>query len=169
MSLDFTALNSIPEQGAKKPAEAPSGSISRLEREKQKTETARQMYATHQRNIQRAGDLRSEIALGIKRGEAPLDLLLKALECISLMTGESTIYTQSKEDLLAIYGWGLGQPEPLKLELKEAEHRLAMLTRPELKQATPDAQERIEKAITAHRELIAGLEKEIHRAEHEDY
>lgn len=160
--IDFTALDSIPTNRAKKPTEEDtSGAFIWLDRERQERENARQMYAQHQRNIQRAGTLRSDIALGIKRGADPLALLLKALECISLMTGESTLYTQSRADLLAIYGWGLGQPAPLKAELEDAQHRLAMLTRPELKQATPDAQERIDKAVTAHEELIASLQKEI--------
>lgn len=196
MGLDFTALNNIPLQGAKKdftepigyvegnlarqpetPAtgqsrspsgEAGSGAIHRLESEKRERDNARQMYATYQQNIKRAGMLRSDIAKGLKRGEDPLAILLKAVECISLMTGDTMIYTQSKEDLLAIYGWGLRQPAPLKVELEEAQHRLAMLTRPELKDSPPDAQKRIERAIQAHRELIGSLEREIEKgASHE--
>lgn len=189
MGLDFTALNNIPLQGAKRdfaeplehvegnlarqletPAtepyrspsgEAESGAIHRLESEKKERENARQMYATYQQNIKRAGMLRSDIAKGLKAGEDPLAILLKAVECISLMTGDTVIYTQSKEDLLAIYGWGLRQPAPLKAELEETQHRLAMLTRPELKDSPPDAQKRIERAIQAHRELIGSLEREI--------
>lgn len=189
MGLDFTALNNIPLQGAKKdlaeplaciggnlaiqletPATEPhrspsgdagSGAIHRLESEKKERENTRQMYATYQQNIKRAGMLRADIAKGLKRGEGPLAILLKAVECISLMTGDTVIYTQSKEDILAIYGWGLRQLAPLKAELEDAQHRLAMLTRPELKDSPPDAQKRIERAIQDHRGLIARLEREI--------
>ena len=197
MSLDFTALNNIPLQGARRdfteptgyvegnlaikpedPAtgqnrspsgDAGSGAIHRLDSEKREREHTRQMYATYQQNIKRAGTLRSDILKGLKAGEDPLAILLKALECISLMTGDTMIYTQSKEDLLAIYGWGLGAPAPLGVELEEAKKRLAMLTRPELitPETPQDTQHRIQKAIEAHRELIGRLERAIEGASHE--
>lgn len=159
MSLDFTALNTIPAKGDFAP-EAPSGAIYGLEREKQAKDQARQMYETYQQNIKRAGTLRGDIAKGILRGEDPLALLLKAVECISLMTGDTMIYTQSKKDLLAVYGWGLKQPAPLALELEETKQRLAMLSRPELitDQTPLDARERIQSAINAHKAQIATLE-----------
>ena len=193
MGLDFTALNNIPLQGAKrgfkepleytegnlaiqleKPAtephrstsgEAVSGAMYRLESEKKDREHARQMYATYQQNIRRAGILRSDIAKGLKTGEDPLAILLKAIECISLMTGDTVMYIQSKEDLRAVYGWGMRQQEPLKAELEETQRRLAMLTRPELKDSPPDVQKRIERAIQAHMELIKRLEREIEQEE----
>lgn len=158
MSLDFTALNAIPAKGDFTP-EAPSGAIYGLEREKQERENARQMYDTYQQNIKRAGTLRGDILKGLRAGEDPLAILLKAVECISLMTGDTVVYTQSKADLQAIYGWGLKQPAPLKLELEETKQRLAMLTRPELADAPPDTRERIQRAITAHREQVASLER----------
>ena len=162
MGLDFTALDNIPAQGAKDTTpEAPGGAVYGLEREAQERTNARQMYGTYQQNIKRAGRLRSDILKGLRSGEDPLAILLKALECISLMTGDTMIYTQSKADLLAIYGWGLEQPAPLELELEEAKTRLAMLTRPDL--ATDrlplDTRERIQRAVTAHREQIERLEQ----------
>ena len=173
MGLDFTALETIATQRAREPlvegnlARQPetTGGVAlyRLERERQEREHTRQMYNTYQQNIKKAGTLRGSILKGIKQGEDPLALLLKAVECISLMTGDTLLYTQSKEDLVAIYGWGLGYPTPLKGELEDAQHRLAMLTRPELitPQTPPDTRERIKKAITAHRDQIEALKKAI--------
>lgn len=101
MSIDFRALDSIPAQ----PEVNPGGAMYRLNREKQERDSYRQMCATYQQNIQRAGTLRTDITKGIQNGEDPLALLLKAVECISLMTGDTAIYAKSKEDLLAVYGW----------------------------------------------------------------
>jgi hypothetical protein len=54
----------------------------------------------------------------------------------------------------------MGQPEPLRGELEEAEQRLALLARPELQtpDTPPDTRKRIQKAIEAHKRKIARLE-----------
>lgn len=186
MSLDFTALNSITpakksyvpptvyEEGnlallLQKPATAqntaPQGELihsHRLDAELQERTRIREMYATYQDNIKRAGSLRADLLKGIQRGEEPLALLLKAVECISLMTGDTVIYDQSKEDILAIYGWGLGSPEPLHTELKNAYNRLERL-----KSATvpPEDQPRLQRAIRSHEEYIESLREAIARAD----
>ena len=186
MSLDFTVLNSITpakksyipptvyEEGnlallLQKPATeqntAPQGELihsHRLDAELQERERTREMYATYQDNIKRAGSLRADLLKGIQRGEEPLALLLKAVECISLMTGDTVIYDQSREDILAIYGWGLGSPEPLHTELKNAYNRLERL-----KSATvpPEDQPRLERAIRSHEEYIESLRGAIARAD----
>lgn len=149
-----------------KPVSAfPAGSIRRLEMERRDRERvieqARKVYATQQENIKLTESLRGDITKGIQTGESPLSLLLKALECISLTTGDTLIYSEGKENLRAVYGWGLSDPAPLEQELREAQTRLAMLTRPELSQTTPDEQRRIQRAVTAHRELIERLETAI--------
>lgn len=191
MELDFTALNNIPlhiaksdfsepishEEGnlALKPEKPATGqNISpqeqpihshRLDAELQERERIREMYSTYQENINRAGSCRSDLLKGLQRGEAPLDLLLKAIECISLMTGDTVIYTQSKADILNVYGWGLGEPAPLQRELEEAQERLERL-----KGATvpPEAQPRLQNAIRAHREHIESLQRAIARADNEE-
>lgn len=207
MALDFTALNNIPLRGAKKESCRPlpakqelstiqgitveiEGSLARepapatgrafylLDRERQERENNRQMYARYQQNIKRAGTLRSDIVKGIQAGEDPAILLLKAVECISLMTGDTAIYSQSKEDLLGVYGRGLHNPEVLRLELEEAQSRLALLTkqaqsdttqaqrsasRDTAETATMQAtqEQRTQRAIEAHRRLIEALEREL--------
>lgn len=157
MSLDFTALNNIQkqEQGTGT-AQEEDEHRHLLTADKRERERVRQLFEIQQKNTERASTLRANIAKDLRQGEPLPAILLQALECISLMTGDTIVYTQGKEDLLAIYGWGLKQPAPLELELNEAEHRLEMLTRPELQEeGTPaDAQARIQRAITAHRQRI---------------
>lgn len=194
MELDFTALNNIPlhigttnAEGnlALKPQKPATGQnialqaqpahTHQLDQVKQERERTREMYATYQENIQRAGELRSDILKGIQTGEDPLALLLRAIECISLMTGDSTIYTQSKADILAVYGWGLGEPAPLEQDLEEARERLARLESivvnaeglPE--QERDRTERRLQNAIRQHRELIERLEQTLARTQPEDY
>ena len=71
---------------------------------------ARAVYSEYQENIKHAGELRTDIIKGIKRAEEPADLLLKAIECISLMTGDRALYIQAEQDIQTIYGHILGQP-----------------------------------------------------------
>ena len=51
-----------------------------------------------------ARQLANEITRGIQAGEALESLLLKAIECISLMTGDNSFYEQNKNNLKDIYG-----------------------------------------------------------------
>ena len=186
MSLDFTALNRITtakksyipptayEEGnlallLGKPATgqntAPQGELihsHRLDAERQERARLREMYATYQENIKLSGSLRADILKGIQRGQEPLALLLKAVECISLMTGDTVIHTQAKEDILAIYGWGLGEPEPLHTELKNAYNRLERLKRATV---PPEEEARLQRAIRSHEEYIESLRSAIARAD----
>lgn len=187
MDLDFTKLDSIGTSPYKaletpfqyeaenltmkviKPSETSSngsekgcddGLINVLEDEIKRREKTRQAYKHYQQNIRRAGTLRGEILKGIQSGEAPLELLLKALECIYLMTDDSAGLQQSREDLITVYGYGLGEQAPLKVRLAETKDRLTRLTRPELEeQLTPAEREHLQTAIKAHRSAVDRIEK----------
>ena len=133
MSLDFTALNSIPLKGGKtgftEPIEhtegslaieiekpdteqyrgniegSEGGSVHRLEAEREERELLKKEYGRIQENTIKSELLRGEILKGITRKEEPLALLLKAIECISLMTGDTALLIQSRRDIGALYGW----------------------------------------------------------------
>lgn len=167
MSLDFTALNNIQTQERKSQNPEPeAGGYRLLEADKLEKKRLYQIFSTYQTNTERASLLRNDIARELREGRPLPAILLKAIECISLITGDTVIYTQGKEDLLAIYGWGLEEPATLELELEEVTSRLAMLSRPELQDAPADAQEHIKRAITAHKQLIEQLERAL-SGEHE--
>lgn len=140
-----------------------TGILTRLDREKKERDRVRRIYETYQENTRRAGTLRSDITKGIQRGEDPLALLLKAVECISLMTGNTAMYSQNKETILNVYGWGMGQPAPLQQELEETRQRLARLTRSEQEYTYTDTHthECIQQAINAHMEQVKILEREL--------
>ena len=171
MDIDFSALQ---KPKAKDPLQTVADYLGqskeekkyyKLEREQQERERMRKVYQTYQQNTRQAGTLRNDIAKGIQRGEDPIALLLKAVECISLMTDNTVLYEQTKEDLQAIYGWGLGYRTPLELELEEARARLDRLIHSEHTYTDTHTHNSIQRAITAHRELIKNLEGEI--AKHE--
>jgi len=50
------------------------------------------VWQAYQEAIKKAGQLTGEITKGIQSGEKTEDLLLKAIECISLMTGDKIFY-----------------------------------------------------------------------------
>ncbi len=124
MGLDFTALDNIRKQTAQEDFSEPLGSEAgqsatteekpatggntalqghihthKLDKERLERENMRKAYREYQQNIRRSGTLRAEVLKGIQRGEEPLDLLLKAMECISKMTGDIAIYSQSQKDI----------------------------------------------------------------------
>lgn len=180
MELDFTAIQNLTEtqkpptepprasQGEEPKTDAPAPDLGKkalytLGKEQRDRSRAREAYSAYQENIKRAGDLRSAISCGLRSGEDLAEILLRALECISRMTGDSFFLEQGKADLLTVYGLGLRQPAAVQIQLEEARARLAMLTRPELTEelTDADARQRIERAADAHRKRIAALEREL--------
>lgn len=114
-------------------------------------------YKRQQENIRRAGQLRAEINKGIQAGEPIYKVLLKAIECISLMTGDRVFYDMNKNNLQTIYGI-LGEPEVIAVERQEVEQRLKRLMAAYEKEKDPGAKQRIKAAIKAHEEKIKTLE-----------
>lgn len=121
-----------------------------------------EVYRTYQENIKRSGQLQTDILKGVQAGEDIYSLFLKAVQAISCMTSNNAFYTQTKADLINIYGIGLQQPAPLKLELKEAQQRLDRLREAEQREPNTDS---IKRAIKAHQNRIAELEGQIAKAQ----
>ena len=115
------------------------------------------VYKEHQENIRRAGQLGAEISKGIQAGEPIYRLLLKAIECISLMTGDKTFYDMNKNNLQTIYGI-LGEPAAIEIERQEVEQRLKRLMAAYEQEQPADAKQRIKNAIKAHQEKLEGLQ-----------
>ena len=122
-------------------------------------ERANAVYAEHQNNKKKAGNLRTDILKGLQQGENSYILLLKAMECISIMTGDSAFYLQGKEEVKSVYGIGFEHDKALQIELKELKERLHMLSRPELQNEPENSRKRINNAIKQHKEKIAKLEQ----------
>jgi len=115
------------------------------------------VYKEHQENIKRAEQLRTDINKGVQAGEPVYKILLKAIECISLMTGDRVFYDMNKNNLQTIYGI-LGEPEAIAVERQEVEQRLKRLMAAYEKEKDPGAKQRIKAAIKAHEEKIKTLE-----------
>ena len=121
-----------------------------------------EVYRTYQENIKRSGQLQTDILKGVRAGEDIYSLFLKAVKAISCMTSNKTFYSQVEADLISIYGIGLQQPAPLKLELMDTQKRLDRLREAEQREPNIDS---IKRAITAHQNRIAELEKQIAKAQ----
>ncbi len=119
-------------------------------------EQARAVYKAYQENILKAGTLQSEILKGIQQGENTAVLLLKALEVISCMTGETVTYQVAKDTLMTVYGEVLRQPDSLEVARAEVRKRLVCLENA-LQGADGTERERILQAIRAHKEKLAQL------------
>lgn len=121
-----------------------------------------EVYRTYQENIKRSGQLQTDILKGVQAGEDIYSLFLKAVQAISCMTSNKTFYSQVEADLISIYGIGLQQTAPLKLELMDTQKRLDRLREAEQREPNIDS---IKRAITAHQNRIAELEKQIAKAQ----
>lgn len=170
--LNFDALEALsqPLQGAESNLQvngenAAEGVIEGTEAKRyalleQQAETARQGRALWQKqadNILRSEAARTGLLKGIAAGEDPFALLLQALACISLMTGDTLLLEQGRADLLAIYGEGLLEPVPLQMQLAQVRDRLARLkaARP----TDPDSAARIQRAVEAHQSRLQELQR----------
>ena len=114
-------------------------------------------YREQQENIRRAKQLRADINKSIPAGEPMYKVLLKAIECISLMTGEKLFYDMNKENLQTIYGI-LGEPEAIEIERQEVEQRLNNLKAAYEREEAADAKRRIKNAIKAHQDKLEQLQ-----------
>ena len=128
----------------------------KLNQLKQANEKAAEFYRQEQENIKKAADFIPEITKGILAADNPFTLLLKAINCIGLMTGNNAFYKQSIQDIKAVYGIGLHDPQAVEIELQETDSRLAKLWEA-INSATPEEQKNIERAIKAHERRIEYL------------
>ncbi len=136
--------------------------LAQYKQEQAEHERTLAIYREYQHNIKESGSLRTAILKGAKVGEPPVALLLKAVKCISLMTGDTVFYSQLEGDIVSIYGAGLLEPEPLELELKGVQERLQNLQKALERDTEPaDSKQRIERAIQAHRDRETQLKSMI--------
>lgn len=175
--LDFTGLFS-PEEATESPVEPllgagainpptepqkpAQGQINGLEREQAKQlflqatreqedhRRSLEVYREYQENIKTSSTLQTQILKGLKAGEDVYSLFLKAAKAISLMTSNTLFYSQTEEDLKAIYGRGLQEKPPLQMELEGVQERLQKLREAEKREQASDSKERIHRAIQAH-------------------
>lgn len=120
------------------------------QREQQELDRAREVYKSYQNNIRAAGNLRADILKGLRAGEAAEGLLLKACKTISLMTGDTVFSKQAEQDLIAIYGEGLGAEKPLEYKLNQVQKRLENMQQAIERGLEPDDKRRVKAAIAAH-------------------
>ena len=166
MELDFTGLSDLENQKAPEPKQQrsmPAAGTADLQRTadtvRSTIETAEGVLARYQNATMEAGSLRNDILKGVRSGEGIYSLFLKAVKVIALTTGNSLYYDQIEQDLLAIYGAGLHEQEPLQIEKEATQKRLEKLLEAEKTETQADTRERIQAAIRAHRKRIEELEK----------
>lgn len=110
MNINFDILDEIAEPIKKeikeqnKPKKIDTGSdnliLERQAKEQQKkTEFHAAIMKEYQENIRRSQHIRAEINKDIKQGKDPKAILIKAIECISLLTGDKLFYNQNKAAL----------------------------------------------------------------------
>lgn len=97
-------------------------SFHKLNQLKQDNEKVAELYRQEQENIKKAGDFIPEITKGILAADNPLNLLLKAINCIGLMTGNKVFYNQSLTDIKTVYGIGLHDPQAIEMNKMLAEY-----------------------------------------------
>lgn len=124
-----------------------------------------EVYRTYQENIKTSSTLQTQILKGLKAGEDVYSLFLKAAKAISLMTSNSVFYSQTEEDLKAIYGRGLQEKPPLQIELEEVQGRLQKLIEADKREKDGDSKERIQRAIQAHKNKATELREMIEKTQ----
>ena len=154
-----------PPQKDKSPAEGQEMGLKAIQREidQNRAEKARciEVYKKYQANTVKSAQLQSEILKGAKAGEDIYSLFLKAAEAISIMTGNPLFYSTLQEDIIAIYGAGLLEAQPLKIELEAVEGRLHKLKAARARGEPDYCQPNIAKAIQAHEQRAKQIRAEL--------
>ena len=133
--------------------------LAKLEKEKEEYSNTIEVYKRYQNNIKLSKGLLGEILQETKEGEDICNLFLKAVRCISYMTGDMLFYDQIENDIKAVYGEALLEKMPLEWELEEVEKRLSMITSALKRPLDPDVRQRIQRAREAHENKKSRLEK----------
>ena len=161
IELDLSQFRAITEAPRKQ--EQAAGLAIFYQREQQELDRAREVYKSYQNNIRAAGNLRADILKELRAGEAAEGLLLKACNIISLMTGDTVFNKQAEQDLIAIYGEGLGVEKPLEYKLEQVQKRLNNMQQAIERGLEPDDKRRVEAAITAHKAEVNRIQSLLDR------
>lgn len=152
-----------------KPAEGLTGGLGALQlqidRNRAELDQARAVYRQYQENISKSEQLQTAILKGARAGEDIYTLFLKAVDAISCMTSNPLFKTQLEGDIKSVYGRGLQEPAPLRLELIETQKRLDRLREAQQRETEPDTLQRVAQAVKAHEASIAELTGLIKKAE----
>lgn len=156
----------------KKPVESPpephrAAEILQLKEEARRADHQRavEVYKDHQKNIRLTEEIQAQILKGVKVGEDPCSLLLKAVEAISKMTGNQHFYKQVRADLIAVYGEALLYPLPIQWEIDETMERFQKILEAMGREHDPDAMKRIEASAKAHYAKVEKLQALLDQAQ----
>lgn len=151
IGFDGTMYGSAGE-AIKAPKETPKKYL-KIKRDKEDREKARKAYEEYQKNILKSEMLRSEINKDIYNGVDPYNILLKAIECIGLMTSDTLLYTSNIDKLKEIYG-ALGNTKAIEQELQEVTTRLERLKEAQQKETSENIRQAIIRQTQKREELI---------------
>lgn len=139
---------------AQRPTQSRVEPVAGLKRLQEKEEAVKrdheqsvQVYREYQQNIKLTDSTQAEILKGLRTGEDPVGLLLKAIEAISRMTGNKHFYTQARGDLISIYGEALLYPLPLQWQIDEGMERMQKMLEALSREQEPDSRDRIEASL----------------------
>lgn len=186
MNLDLTKLFNIPTDSQKTPAKdfkgentlesnankrrgssAEDTGIKKLQREIDQAQSLKYqaliIHREYQKNIKVSEQLQTEIIKGLQSGEDIYNLFLKAMKSISLMICNDVQYTMAEQYIREIYGIGLGEQTPLKIELEQVKERLNRLM--QSKTQGIDYNQSIDKALASHQNKIKIIEGLIAKGE----
>ena len=95
-------------------------------REQDQAAAVEKTYKRQQEAIKNSEDAQRELIAAINKGEDMANIILKALEVISLATGNPMYNTAVKDNFLKLYGVMREKPV-LAIQIKETERRLNLL------------------------------------------
>lgn len=164
MDLDFSALYRIQasETSPGTPVNEQEESLEAIRNgivaeRRQEQDNLKLVYNTYQTNVKKASGLRNEILKGVREGESIYLLFLQAVKALSLVEDNELFYRQIEQDILELYGEALREKEPLEIKVKTTKERLEKLIQAEKNETKPDAKDRIQSAIRAHKRKMEEL------------
>lgn len=132
-----------------------------LEHAKNEIEWQRKSLKDLENRVEKSATMRTQILKGIDQGTAPELLLLKAIECISFISGDTAFKKTAEEGLLKVQGEIFHNKEYLEVEIKDTRERLNTLELALKTEMDKTVSKRVKKSIKEHEERIKALEEKL--------
>ena len=161
MGLREYAAQQAPEElsapEAQETPEQPQGNplFREQQRQQENAEQAATVYAAYQAAIKKVSSTENAILTGLAAGENIAALFLKAVEGLSLLTGNRLLYEQAAADIGTVYGYALQDLAAAALEAANVKKRLSRLEA--AAEANTGNADNIARAIRAHRAQLERL------------
>lgn len=131
----------------------------KAQNERDKEQKRVKIFAEYERARESTRQLVEDIQSSILKGEDPIQLFSMAIEALSIAIDDPMLKKRINEDMLIVYGKGLGYEYPLEEEKKRIKKSIRKLKKALSKLENQADTIRLQNALEKHQELLSNLKE----------